>query len=158
MVIVLDCSGSTYRNQALQRALGAVLYLLEQAYLQRSRTAMIKLYGRGVEIAWSPRRARSNPQPDLRKIRGGGGTPLGAGINAALNLLQREQRRFPNESRQMFLFTDGRSNDRPVSTHNAADIWVVDMESGPLRLQRCERVAAALNARLIPLDSLPVLG
>ncbi len=156
-MIILDCSGSTYRNKALSKAKGAIVQIMESAYLQRARTSLIQLSGQGIEITIPAKRAMIKPYSKIEQIKGGGGTPLLQGLKTALATMKKESRRFPDEAQHLIIFTDGRSKEQFNTLTTPADICIVDMESGPSPLGRCKQIARTLNAKLLALDELPIV-
>lgn len=154
-VITLDCSGSTLRGRSLGEAKGVVLELLASIYRRRARVGIVTFRGRGAAIGYSGRRAPKNGEALIGPLRGGGGTPLRAGIAETRRLLSRERKRFPEQRQRVVLFTDGRSRESVSGLDLGCPCILVDMESGPVRLGRSIRLARALGAEYIQMDALP---
>jgi magnesium chelatase subunit D len=95
----------------------------------------------------------------LAALRTGGRTPLAAGLRAAVTTIATERRRDPRRRPLLIVVTDGRatSGPDPVTIAPLLDgvtSVVVDCESGPVRLGLARRLATALGADLMPLETL----
>lgn len=156
LLIALDCSGSTLKDQRLSATKGALGSLLEMAYLQRSRIAILEFAGQGARLSVPPQRAPKQHADMIDTIAGGGGTPLRQGLEEAIQLLERERKRLPQEQQTLVLFTDGRSRDAIDDLRVPCRTLVIDTESGPLRLGRCRQLANTMNGEYLTLDNLPV--
>jgi len=106
-IFVIDASGSSALNR-LAEAKGAVELLLADCYVRRDRVAVLAFRGRGAELLLPPTRSLVRAKRSLASLPGGGGTPLAAGIDAALALADAVQRR--GETPLLVLLTDGRAN------------------------------------------------
>lgn len=84
-IFVVDASGSTALNR-LAEAKGAIELLLADCYKRRDQVAMIAFRGAGAEIILPPTRSLVRAKRGLSQLPGGGGTPLSAGIDAAVQL------------------------------------------------------------------------
>ncbi len=106
-VFVIDASGSQALNR-LAEAKGAVELLLADCYVRRDQVAVLGFRGRGAELLLPPTRSLVRAKRSLAGLPGGGGTPLAAGLDAALQLAETIRRR--GESPLLVLLTDGRAN------------------------------------------------
>jgi magnesium chelatase subunit D len=106
-IFAVDASGST-AFQRLSEAKGAVELLLAKAYVSRARVALIAFRGESAELLLPPTRSLTRAKSRLAELPGGGGTPLAAGVEAALGLALAEKAR-DNTPLLVFL-TDGRAN------------------------------------------------
>jgi magnesium chelatase subunit D len=106
-IFAVDASGST-AFQRLSEAKGAVELLLAKAYVSRARVALIAFRGESAELLLPPTRSLTRAKSRLAELPGGGGTPLAAGVEAALGLALSEKAR-DNTPLLVFL-TDGRAN------------------------------------------------
>ena len=106
-VFVVDASGSA-AFQRLAEAKGAVERLLADCYVRRDTVAMLTFGGRGVEVALPPTRSLARAKALLAGLPGGGGTPLGAAIDAACLTALGERKR--GRSALVVFLTDGRAN------------------------------------------------
>jgi magnesium chelatase subunit D len=106
-IFVVDASGST-AFQRLSEAKGAVELLLAKAYVSRARVALIAFRGAQAEMLLPPTRSLARAKSRLAELPGGGGTPLAAGVEAAVALGQAEKAR--NHTPLLVFLTDGRAN------------------------------------------------
>ncbi len=106
-LFVVDASGST-AFQRLAEAKGAVELMLAKAYVSRAHVALIAFRGAGASVLLPPTRSLARARRQLSELPGGGGTPLAAGIDAALVLASAEVAR-GRTALSVFL-TDGRAN------------------------------------------------
>jgi magnesium chelatase subunit D len=108
-IFVVDASGSAAFHR-LAEAKGAVALLLEQSYVRRDRVALVVFRNRGAEVLLPPTRSLARARRCLEHLPGGGGTPLAAGLEAALGvaLAVRRDREIPS----IVLLGDGRPNIR----------------------------------------------
>ena len=107
VVFCVDASGSTAFHR-LAEAKGAVELLLAEAYVARTYVALIVFRGRTAELLLPPSRSLTRAKALLSTLPGGGGTPMAAGIDAAVlvALAERSKGREP----LIVLLTDGRAN------------------------------------------------
>ena len=106
-VFVVDASGSAALAR-LAEAKGAVELLLADCYVRRDSVAVLAFRGKGAEVLLPPTRSLVRAKRSLAGLPGGGGTPLAAGIDAAVALAQSIQRR--GETPIVVFLTDGRGN------------------------------------------------
>jgi magnesium chelatase subunit D len=106
-IFVVDASGSAALHR-LAEAKGAVELLLADCYVRRDRVAMLAFRGPGAELLLPPTRSLVRAKRSLAGLPGGGGTPLAAGIDAAVELADGVQRR--GGTPVVVLLTDGRAN------------------------------------------------
>lgn len=126
LIFTVDASGSAAMAR-LAEAKGAVELLLVQAYARRDQVAVIVFRGKGAELLLPPTRSLVQAKRRLAAMPGGGGTPLAAGLNAALAL--GAQALGQGLSPALALLTDGRANvaldgagDRPRAAEDAAKV------------------------------------
>ncbi len=106
-IFVVDASGSAALHR-LAEAKGAVELLLADCYVRRDRVALVAFRGPGAELLLPPTRSLVRAKRSLAGLPGGGGTPLAAGIDAAVELADGVQRR--GGTPVVVLLTDGRAN------------------------------------------------
>lgn len=87
-IFVVDASGSAALNR-LAEAKGAVELLLADCYVRRDRVALLAFRGSAAELLLPPTRSLVRAKRSLAGLPGGGGTPLAAGLDAALALAER---------------------------------------------------------------------
>jgi magnesium chelatase subunit D len=138
-IFVVDASGSAAAAR-LAEAKGAVELLLADCYVRRDQVALIAFRGRGATLLLPPTGALARARRALAALPGGGGTPLAAGLDAALALADAVRRR--GRSPLLVLLTDGRANvardgtgGRPLAEADALHA---------ARLLRAARIAALL--------------
>jgi len=106
-VFAVDASGS----QALHRlaeAKGAVELMLAECYVRRDQVALLAFRGTTAELLLPPTRSLVRARRALAGLPGGGGTPLAAGIEAALRTAQQVRRN--GMTPLVVMLTDGRAN------------------------------------------------
>ncbi|WP_409566359.1 magnesium chelatase subunit D [Methylobacterium sp. J-070] len=106
-VFCVDASGSAALER-LAEAKGAVELLLAEAYIRRDRVALVAFRGRGAELVLPPTRSLTRAKRGLAGLPGGGGTPLAAGIDAAVAVALGVRRSGSRPA--IVLLTDGRAN------------------------------------------------
>lgn len=107
IIFVVDASGSAALAR-LGEAKGAVELLLGEAYARRDHVALVAFRGEGAEVLLPPTRSLVQTKRRLSQLPGGGGTPLAAGLKAALDLALLAQGKGMTPS--VALLTDGRAN------------------------------------------------
>jgi magnesium chelatase subunit D len=159
VLFVVDASGSMAARARMRTVKTAVLSLLRDAYQRRDKVGMITFRGADAQAVLEPTASHEVGVARLRELRTGGRTPLAAGLRAAARTLETERRRDPHRRPLLVVVTDGRATAgadpltvAPALAGTAA--VVVDCESGPVRLGLAGRLARALNADHIPLDTL----
>jgi magnesium chelatase subunit D len=174
-IFAVDASGS----QALHRLAevkGAVELLLADCYVRRDHVALIAFRGNGAEVVLPPTPSLVRARRCLAGLPGGGGTPLAAGIDAALQLADAARRR--GETPLVVLMTDGRANvARGIANATRAQaeqdaiaaarmfraqgFTALLVDSSPRPHPSAEKLAAELGARYLPLphaDALRLSG
>jgi len=106
-VFVVDASGSAAANR-LGEAKGAVELLLADCYVRRDRVALIVFRGAAASVLLEPTRSLVRAKRLLARMPAGGGTPLAAGIDAAVALAASVTR--SGSTPQLVFLTDGRAN------------------------------------------------
>lgn len=107
IIFVVDASGSAAMAR-MGEAKGAIELLLGQAYARRDHVALVAFRGDGSEVLLPPTRSLVQTKRRLAQLPGGGGTPLAAGLKAALELAILAQAKGLTPS--VALLTDGRAN------------------------------------------------
>ena len=106
-VFVIDASGSAALHR-LAEAKGAVELLLADCYVRRDRVAVLAFRGASAELLLPPTRSLVRAKRSLAGLPGGGGTPLAAGIDAAVALADSVRR--GGATPVIVMLTDGRAN------------------------------------------------
>lgn len=117
LIFAVDASGSAALAR-LAEAKGAVELLLAQAYARRDHVALVAFRGTVAEVLLPPTRSLVQTKRRLASLPGGGGTPLAAGLQAALHLADQATRRGLTPT--LALLTDGRANIALDGTANRA--------------------------------------
>jgi magnesium chelatase subunit ChlD-like protein len=151
---VLDCSGSMLSGERLARAKGMLLALFDRAYRERAEVALVCFGGTRAEVRRQPGAAHWWNERWIAPIGGGGGTPLALGLARASTVLEHAARRRPQQQRWLWLLTDGRTNEHPVSPNGAHRIVVVDFDEGYARAGRCAALAHAWHAEHVEASAL----
>ena len=107
IIFVVDASGSSAMAR-MGEAKGAIELLLGEAYARRDHVALVAFRGDGSEVLLPPTRSLVQTKRRLAQLPGGGGTPLAAGLKAALELALLAQGKGMTPS--VALLTDGRAN------------------------------------------------
>ena len=115
IIFAVDASGSAAINR-LAEAKGAIELLLGEAYARRDHVALVSFRGAAAEVLLPPTRSLVQTKRRLAALPGGGGTPLAAGLEAALEVAMNAQRR--GMTPKVCILTDGRAN---VDRSGAAD-------------------------------------
>jgi len=170
-LFAVDASGS----QALHRlaeAKGAVELLLAECYVRRDRVAVLAFRGNHAEILLPPTRSLVRAKRCLVGLPGGGGTPLAAGIDAALAVAEGVAR--GGGTPLLVLLTDGRANiardgspGRPQAQADAlaaARGWQLRghgallLDTGPQPAPQAAAIALAMGARYLALPNADAHG
>ncbi len=164
LIFIVDASGSAAMTR-LGEAKGAVELLLAEAYARRDHVALVSFRGTGAELLLPPTRSLVQTKRRLAGLPGGGGTPLAAGLKAALDVSELARGRGMTPT--TVLLTDGRANialdgsaDRAQAGEDALTLarllrargtpgLVIDMGVRPERA--LSTLAATLDAPYIPL-------
>jgi magnesium chelatase subunit D len=163
-IFLVDASGSS-AFQRLAEAKGAVELLLAKAYISRARVALIAFRNTGAEVLLAPTRSLTRAKRGLADLPGGGGTPLAAGLDAALLLAQAEKAK--DRTPLIVILTDGRTNigrdgapgraaaekDALAAARSvrAAGVGAVFIDTSPRAQTGGDRFAEAMGAVYAPL-------
>jgi magnesium chelatase subunit D len=139
--------------------------LLAKAYVSRTRVALIAFRNTGAEVLLAPTRSLTRAKRSLADLPGGGGTPLAAGLDAALLLAQAEKAK--DRTPLIVILTDGRTNigrggspGRPGAESDAlaaaqavraAGVGAVFIDTSPRAQPDGDRFARAMGAIYAPL-------
>ena len=164
LIFTVDASGSAAIAR-LAEAKGAIEILLAEAYARRDHVCLIGFRGDGAETLLPPTRSLVQTKRRLASLPGGGGTPLAAGLQAALQEVIAARRHGLTPT--VCLLTDGRANisldgrpDRAQAAEDAqglarvlraeaADALVIDTGRRPER--SLSELAGTLGALYLPM-------
>ena len=163
VLFVVDASGSMAARKRMTAVKTAVLSLLLDAYQRRDKVGLVTFRRDTAEVPLPPTSSVEAGAARLRALPTGGRTPLAAGLVKAAEVLRVERLRDPARRPLLVLVTDGRATsggdaDRAAALLRGTASVVVDCETGPVRLGLAARLAARLQAALVPLDALSDLG
>jgi magnesium chelatase subunit D len=106
-IFVVDASGSAALRR-MAEAKGAVEYVLADCYVRRDRVALIAFRGKSAEMLLPPTRSLQRARRSLAELPGGGGTPLAAAFDMALQASEQVSR--TGGTPILVFLTDGRAN------------------------------------------------
>jgi magnesium chelatase subunit D len=163
-IFAVDASGSSAANR-LAEAKGAVELLLADCYIRRDQVSVIAFRGKAAEILLPPTRSLVRAKRSLAGLPGGGGTPLAAGIDAAIAMADSVRRR--GGTPVVVLLTDGRANVTAAGTGGRAKaeseameaasrlrvsgVTTLLVDTSPRAAPVAKTLAAAMSARYLPL-------
>lgn len=163
-IFAVDASGSAALTR-LAEAKGAVELLLAEAYVKRAQVALVAFRGTGAELLLPPTRSLARARKSLAALPGGGGTPLAAGLAAALELGEAARKR--GRTPFIVVLTDGQANiaadgravrgaagedaENAARAIGLAGIGAAFVDISPRPRPEGERLAAAMRARYLPL-------
>lgn len=167
IVFAVDASGSAAFHR-LAEAKGAVELLLAEAYAARTHAALIAFRGTAGEVLLPPTRSLARARALLANLPGGGGTPLAAGLEAALLVALSE--RAKGRDAMIVVLTDGSANiahdgtpSRPramadglavaqrIATEGIPGVFI---DNSPRPRPEGASLAAAMDARYVALPYL----
>jgi magnesium chelatase subunit D len=107
-LFAVDASGSMALHR-MRQAKGAVHALLQRAYVQRDRVALLAFRGQAAELLLPPSQSVELARRALDSLPTGGGTPLAAALLAAIEVAAQARSRGILQT-VLVLLTDGRAN------------------------------------------------
>jgi magnesium chelatase subunit D len=110
ILFVVDASGSMAAARRMAAAKGAVLSLLQDAYVQRNRVALIAFRDKGAEVLLQPTENVDAAHEQLKDLPTGGRTPLAHGLAQALELCRQDRQRDAGRHFMTVLISDGKAN------------------------------------------------
>lgn len=106
-VFVVDASGSVAATR-LAEVKGGIELILSESYARRDYVALVAFSGTGAELLLPPTRSLTRAKRLLAALPGGGGTPLAAGLDAALRVAADADR--AGRTPSVVVLSDGRAN------------------------------------------------
>ncbi|GLK87242.1 hypothetical protein GCM10017655_03040 [Pseudomonas turukhanskensis] len=153
-MLVVDASASTCRHGALSQAKGLLGTVLQQAYQQRARVAVLQATGMQAQWPFQGQKSSAAMLAWVNELGAGGGTPLIEGLVQTGEWLVQRQRSKPGEQQRVLVITDGRLREwSPVAPLSCPAV-LVDIESGPIRLGRAQVLAEQLGAEYRHIEEL----
>jgi magnesium chelatase subunit D len=110
IVFIVDASASMDAEQRMTATKGAILSLLQDAYVRRDRVAVVVFKNRSAEVVLRPTSSVSLAQRRLERLSVGGTTPLTHGLMAGYKVVKTELSRDPSMRPLLVLISDGRGN------------------------------------------------
>ncbi|MFZ0215316.1 MAG: magnesium chelatase subunit D family protein [Candidatus Dormiibacterota bacterium] len=110
IVFVVDASASMDAEQRMTATKGAILSLLQDAYVRRDRVAVVVFRNRSAEVVLRPTSSVQLAQRRLERMPVGGTTPLTHGLMAGYQVIKNELARDPSMRSLLVLISDGRGN------------------------------------------------
>src|SRR5438105_8058349 len=110
IVFVVDASASMDAEQRMAATKGAILSLLQDAYVRRDRVAVVVFKNRSAEVVLRPTSSISLAQRRLERLSVGGTTPLTHGLMAGYKVIKTELLRDPSIRPLLVLLSAGRGN------------------------------------------------
>jgi len=110
IVFAVDASGSMGAARRMKEVKEAVLSMLMDSYQKRDRVGMVVFRGGEARTVLDVTRSVELAQRELQTLPTGGRTPLAAGLDEAVRLLDRQRRRVRESMPLLVLITDGRAN------------------------------------------------
>ncbi|KAA9006839.1 magnesium chelatase subunit D [Histidinibacterium aquaticum] len=131
IIFAVDASGSAALAR-LGEAKGAIEILLSQAYARRDHVSLVAFRGSDAETLLAPTRSLVRTKRHLADLPGGGGTPLAAGLRAAIEEALAAKRR--GLAPTVCILTDGRANVALDGTANRRQASTDAIEMGRLAM------------------------
>ena len=110
IVFVVDASASMDAEQRMAATKGAILSLLQDAYVRRDRVAVVVFKNRAAEVVLRPTSSVPLARRRLERLSVGGTTPLTHGLLAGLKVIKTETLRDATVRPLLVLISDGRGN------------------------------------------------
>ena len=166
MIFVVDASGSS-AYQRMAEAKGAIELILADCYSHRTEVALIAFKGESAELLLPPTRSLVRAKRTLAQLPGGGGTPMGAALQAMHDLAIATATTGATPS--FILLTDGAANvardgtkSRSAGTEDAmkaakvvacADYRGILVDTAARPSPRARELANAMDAVYLPLPN-----
>ncbi len=155
----------------MTEAKAAVLSLLKDAYVKRDKVCMITFAGNDAKVVLPPTRSVERGYRLLEKLETGGRTPLNAGLEKALRVIQNEFRQDPEIMPVLTIITDGRGNvpvdkkrkaseellvlGEKLNKLKAVETIVIDIENSLLlSFDLAKKLSNSIDARYYRLDEI----
>src|SRR5204862_7325888 len=145
IVFVVDASASMDAEQRMAATKGAILSLLQDAYVRRDRVAVVIFKNRTAEVVLRPTSIVSLARRRLERLSVGGTTPLTHGLMAGYNGGKTELLRDPTIRPLLVLISDGRGNismfkEEPlVASQRVAALLDAEAIASPVICSACDQ-------------------
>ena len=165
ILFLVDASRSQGSKERLSFAKSAVLSILEQVYSDRDRAGMAVFGNRKAELVLPLTKSVEFAAGRMEELKTKGNTPLAMGIRKAIEVLEREKRKNPEEPGILVILTDGKANfdtreGQPSKLVLEAagqlkkkelPVLVIDTENSIFGMGMAETLADAADARYVKL-------
>ena len=129
VIFAVDASDSMGEGATTTRiaiAKGAVLALLNSAYIKRDRVCMVIFQDGQARTVLPPTTSIDMARKQLRTLPIGGSTPLARGLLESWNIIRRERQADPTGKPLLVLLSDGEAN-APISKSKNPDDEVLEI-------------------------------
>ena len=110
ILFVVDSSFSQGAKERLSFAKGAVMAMLSKAYSDRDRVGMIVFGDKKAQQILPFTKSVDFAAGKMTELKAKGNTPLSMGIRLAVNTMENDMRKYPDDMHIIVLLTDGKSN------------------------------------------------
>jgi magnesium chelatase subunit D len=110
ILFLVDASDSMGASAQLAAAKGAVLALLQAAYIRRDRVGLIAFRGQEAQTLLAPTSSVHLARKKLRRLSSGGATPFADGLLKAWNLIRAEKLKNSPAQTVLVVVSDGEAN------------------------------------------------
>lgn len=110
ILFLVDASRSQGSKERLSFAKSAVLSILKQAYASRDRIGMVIFGDRKAELVLPLTKSVDFAAKRMEELKAKGNTPLAMGIRRAIQVLEVEKQKNPEEPGILVILTDGKCN------------------------------------------------
>ena len=135
-IMAIDTSGSMAVNR-IDRAKGALVWLLGKSYIGRDRVSLVGFRGDSAEVLLPPSQSMTRARRVLDELLIGGTTPMASAMAASLGIAIRARQK-GTERIVLLVFTDGRANvpmrGRGVKRRSSAGNSIILSELDQLRV------------------------
>jgi len=168
IIFVVDSSGSMGVANRMSAVKGAILSLLQDAYVNRDQIAMIVFRGQSADLLLKPTRSGMTAYRELAELPTGGQTPLSLGIEKTIEIIKKIRLKHSNDVPLVIFLSDGRANYTNSGGDPLGEAWkaasaakklkarfiVIDAEYGYPRLYYAKKLADSINGRYIRLEAM----
>jgi len=151
-IFVVDASGSMAINR-MREAKGAVVRLLQDAYVHRDQVGLIAFRGRQAQVLLAPSQSVERAKRELDVLPTGGGTPLASALLTAWQMARQARQRGLSQV-TLVLMTDGRGNV-PLRVENDESPLAAQPQKAQIQaeLQRLAALICADRVSTIVIDT-----
>jgi magnesium chelatase subunit D len=158
VLFLVDGSGSMGAQERMRVTKAAIMSLLQQRYEKRDKVAIQVFRDDRVELVLRPTSSIDEAARLLRTLPTGGRTPLAMALDEALAFIKKQHSISSYDDAMLVVITDGRSNDAGLQAaaqsvrESGLETFVIDAESGTVRLWRAKALAEMIGAVYLDLN------